>query len=104
MNIRFRSSIRSGALRQPIGPNPPLIYARVFPELTGDLERVDPGPLPPASLVAGVMHRAVMDAAERDREFIARLAAERPWLDVAKMRDPMVCGRSPPAMDHPRLI
>ena len=76
ISIRFRSSIRSGTLRQPIELNPPLIYARVFTELTGDLERVDPGPLPPASLVAGVMHRAVMDAAERDREFIARLRSQ----------------------------
>jgi len=31
------------------------------------------------------MDRAVMRAAERDDEFVARFAAERPWLQVAKM-------------------
>jgi hypothetical protein len=31
------------------------------------------------------MDRAVMRAAERDGEFVACFAAERPWLQVAKM-------------------
>jgi hypothetical protein len=31
------------------------------------------------------MDRAAMRAAERDGEFVARFAAERPWLQVAKM-------------------
>ena len=31
------------------------------------------------------MNRAVMDSAERHREFIAGLATERPWLQVSKM-------------------
>ena len=31
------------------------------------------------------MNRAVMDAAERHRKFIAGLTAERPWLQVSKM-------------------
>jgi hypothetical protein len=31
------------------------------------------------------MNRAVMDAAEWHREFIAGLTAERPWLHVSKM-------------------
>src|SRR5262245_45265260 len=55
------------------------------PELTGDLNRVNPGGLPPGLLVGGAMDRAVMGAAERDGEFIARFAAERPRLQVAKM-------------------
>ena len=55
------------------------------PELTSDLERVDPGRRPPGLLVAGAMDRAVMRAAERHREFIADLEAERPRLQVAKM-------------------
>ena len=55
------------------------------PELTGDLDGVDAGRRPPGLLVAGAMDRAVMRAAERDGEFIADLAAERPRLQVAKM-------------------
>jgi hypothetical protein len=31
------------------------------------------------------MNRAVVDAAERHREFIASLTSERPWLHVSKM-------------------
>src|SRR6266567_4578636 len=55
------------------------------PELTGDLNGIDAGRLPPGLLVAGAMDRAVMRAAERDGEFVARFAAERPRLQVAKM-------------------
>src|SRR5262249_35369278 len=55
------------------------------PELPGDLNGVDAGRLPPGLLVAGAMDRPVMRAAERDGEFVARFAAERPWLQVAKM-------------------
>ena len=52
------------------------------PELPGDLDWVD---AVPGLLVAGAMDRAVMRAAERDDEFVARFAAERPRLQVAKM-------------------
>ena len=55
------------------------------PELTGDLDGVDAGRRPPGLLVAGAMDRAMMRAAERDGEFIAGLAAERPRLQVAEM-------------------
>ena len=55
------------------------------PELTGDFDGVDAGRRPPGLLIAGAMDRAVMRAAERHREFIAGLAAERPWLHVSKM-------------------
>src|SRR2546422_4426591 len=55
------------------------------PELPGDLDWVNAGRLPPGLLVAGAMDRAVMRAAERDGEFVARFAAERPRLQVAKM-------------------
>src|SRR5262245_38116266 len=55
------------------------------PELTGDFDRVDPGRSPPGLLIAGAMYRAMMRAAERDGEFIAGLAAERPRLQVAEM-------------------
>src|SRR5215471_3489513 len=62
-----------------------MIEPGLSPELTSDLNGVDAGRLPPGLLVAGAMDRPVMRAAERDGEFIARFAAERPWLQVAKM-------------------
>ena len=63
----------------------PIIESGLSPELTGDLNGVDAGGLPPGLLVAGAMDRAVMRTAERDGKFVARFAAERPWLQVAKM-------------------
>ena len=62
-----------------------IIEPGLSPELTGGLDGVDAGRLPPGLLVAGAMDRAVMRAAERDGEFIAHFAAERPRLQVAKM-------------------
>jgi hypothetical protein len=55
------------------------------PEVTGNLKGFDAGRLPPGMLVAGAMNRAVMRGAERDSEFVAHFAAERPRLQVAKM-------------------
>jgi hypothetical protein len=55
------------------------------PELAGDLDGVDAGRLPPRLLVTDAVDRAVMRAAERDSEFVARFAAERPRLQVTKM-------------------
>src|SRR2546425_9222932 len=63
----------------------PTIESGLSPELTGDLNGVDAGRLPPRLLVAGPMDRAVMRAAQRDGEFVARFAAERPRLQVAQM-------------------
>ena len=62
-----------------------IIEPGLSPELTGDLDGVDAGRLPPGLLVAGAMNRAVMRPAERDGEFVAHFAAERPRLQVAKM-------------------
>src|SRR5262249_4598871 len=39
----------------------------------------------PDQVAIGAMDRPVMRAAERDGEFVARFAAERPWLQVTKM-------------------
>ena len=41
--------------------------------------------MPPRSLVAGAMDRAMMDPAERHGEFIAGLAAEGARLQVAQV-------------------
>ena len=67
------------------GLDAPLIDAGVFPQLTGDLDWIYAGRLPPGALVTGAMNRAMMDTAERHGEFIARLAAERARLQVAQM-------------------
>jgi hypothetical protein len=63
----------------------PITESGLSPELAGDLNGVDAGRLPPGLLVAGAMDRAVMRAAERDGELVARFAAECPRLQVAKM-------------------
>jgi hypothetical protein len=60
-----------------------------FPKLAGNFEGIDAGFLPPSFLVTRPMDCAVMGAAKRDREFIARLAAKRPRLhksDVMGLR------------------
>ena len=62
-----------------------IIVPGLLPELAGDLDRVDPRRRPPDPLVAGAMDCAMMRATERDGELIAHFAAERPWLEVAKM-------------------
>jgi len=46
-----------------VGPNPTFIYAGMFPKLAGDFDWVDTGLLPPCSLVARAMNRAVMHPA-----------------------------------------
>jgi hypothetical protein len=61
------------------------IESGLSPELAGDLDGVDAGRLPPGLLVAGAMDGAVMRAAERDGEFVARFAAKCPRLQVSKM-------------------
>ena len=62
-----------------------IIEPGLSPELPCDLDGIDAGRLPPGLLVAGTMDGAMVGAAERDDEFVARFAAERPWLQVAKM-------------------
>ena len=79
------TSARYFELRWSGQPNPTLIHARVFPKLAGDLQRIDAGLLPPCALVASAMHCPVMHAAKRNCEFVAGLAAQRPWLDKSKM-------------------
>ena len=58
-----------------------LVRAGFFPKRPSDLDRVDPGALPPGPFVPGPMSGAVMCSTERYREFIARLAAERARLN-----------------------
>jgi hypothetical protein len=89
VSVSFCWSIGSGALRARLEVNPSLIDAGAFPKCASDLDRIDASLLPPPSLVAGAMHRAVMRAAERDGKFIACFAAERARLhksDVMRIR------------------
>jgi len=53
---------------------------RLFPQLAGNLDRVDAGLPPPRAFVTGAMQQPMMDATEWDRELIADLAAERTGL------------------------
>src|SRR5262245_34528556 len=57
----------------------------MLPELARHFDGVDTGSLPPCSLVTGSMNGAVVRAAKRYSEFVARLAAERPRLGVPKV-------------------
>jgi hypothetical protein len=79
------SSICGSSWRRALGLYPPLIDAGVFPQLAGHPDRIDAGRLPPSSLVAGAMHRAMMNPTERYGEFIAGFAAERARLQITKM-------------------
>src|SRR6516164_2425777 len=59
--------------------------ARRLPEPAGNLDRVDAGLPPPRTLVAGAVHRAMMPAAEWDRELIADLAPQRARLSKSEV-------------------
>ena len=58
---------------------------RLKPESTGRRSRINAGLLPPCRLIAMTMDLAMMTAAERYREFVARLAAKRPMLHKAQV-------------------
>src|SRR5262249_44461742 len=79
---------------------PPVYSTGLFPEPAGDLNRINPGLLPPRALVAGAMRRAVMPATEWNGKFIADLAAERPGLGKSEM----VGIRGLAAADEARLL
>jgi hypothetical protein len=83
--VRLRYLLGTARLRRRTGSNPSLVEAYLVPELVSDLERIDACGLPPCALVTGAVDLAVVHAAERDREFIACLAAERTRLRIAKM-------------------
>jgi hypothetical protein len=68
----FRGQNRIGLFGRQIAPlYPPLVYARLFPELARDFQRVDSSRFPPGLLISGAMYLAMMRATERDREFVA---------------------------------
>jgi hypothetical protein len=65
--------------------NRPFFTRVCFEKPAGKPHGIDAGGLPPGAFVACAMRGPVMHAAERDREFIARFAAQRAWLHVAQM-------------------
>src|SRR6516165_10298952 len=91
---RVHGSIRVPSLRRRVGSHPAFILARVLPELPRDLDRVDASGFPPGPFVTGAVGGPVVDAAERDREFVARFVAKRARLQVAQV---MGVGRLAPA-------
>src|SRR5215468_1125111 len=88
-NIAVRAAdrlrVQSQTLHDLIGRQSPLIHACLLPKPAGKLHGINAGGLPPGAFVACAMRGPVMHAAERDREFIARFAAQRAWLHVAQM-------------------
>src|SRR6266540_1594061 len=83
LGVQSRTGLWS--LRDCIRRHPTLVHARLLPKPASNFEGVDAGGLPPGAFVACAMRGPVMHAAERDREFIARFAAQRAWLHVAQM-------------------
>src|SRR5262249_23540738 len=77
------------ATRRPRGPG-----SRGRPGLSGDGERIDPSRFPPQRLVARAVELAVVQAAERNGEFVADLATEGEFLGEAHV---MRLGRLAPA-------
>ena len=62
-----------------------IIEPGLSPKLTGGLDWLDPGILPPGGFIADAVHQPMMDAAERHRKLVARLTAERARLHEPKM-------------------
>ena len=62
-----------------------IIEPGLSPKLTGGLDWVDTGIVPPRGFIADAVHQSMMNAAERHRELVARLAAQGPRLHEPKM-------------------
>ena len=75
-----RESSLAGAARFRPSASP-----RTAPELARDRDGIDAGLLPPGGFIAHAVHQPMMDAAERDREFVAGLAAQGPRLHEPKV-------------------
>ena len=83
--LRAQSQTRLWSLHDLIGRQSPLLHACLLPKPARKLHGIDAGGLPPGAFVARAMRGPVMYAAERDREFIARFAAQRAWLKISEM-------------------
>ena len=84
--IRSNSRVlRTDSLRGLMRRRAAFAYAGLSPQLGGGFDRIDAGVLPPGCFVADAVDEPVMDAAERDREFVAGLAAKRPRLQMPEV-------------------
>src|ERR1700730_17372559 len=83
--LRVQSQTGLWSLHDLIGRQSPLLHAGLLPKPAGKLHGIDAGSLPPGAFVACAMRGPVMHAAERDREFIARFAAQGAWLQISEM-------------------
>jgi len=68
-----------------IGRQLALVHASILPKPASSFDGINSGRFPPCAFVGRAVRRAVMHATEGDREFIARFAAQRAWLDVSQM-------------------
>jgi hypothetical protein len=59
--------------------------ARLFPEPTGNLDRIDAGLSPPGPVVARAMHRTMMPPTEGDTNSSLTFATERARLDESQV-------------------
>jgi hypothetical protein len=73
-------------LRRGRWPNARPAQTGKFPKLPGDFDGIDAGLLPPGFLVTSPMNCAMVDAAKRNGEFIAGLAAKRARLHKSNVR------------------
>ena|SRR6478672_8484733 len=83
LGIHIRTSLWHSSDR--IGRHLTLVHACLLPKPTSSFDRINSGCFPPRAFVGRAVDGPVMQATERDREFIARFAAQRAWLDVPKM-------------------
>src|SRR4051794_12696893 len=96
-----------GRFRSKAGAKRALILARLFPQLSSDLNRIDAGQLPPCLLIANTMNCPVMNAAQGGNEFVAHLPTECTRLHEAQV---VGIGRFSPAQetgllgDEPQML
>ena len=62
-----------------------IIQPGLSPKLSGGLDGVDAGILPPSGFIAYAVYQPMMDAAERHRKLVARLTAERARLHESQV-------------------
>ncbi len=84
--LRVQSQTGLRSLGDRIGRHPSLVHARLLPKPASHFDEIDAGGLPPGAFVACAIGGPVMHAAERDREFIARFAAEGMWFSLRELR------------------
>ena len=83
LGIQIQTSLWHSSDR--IGRQLTLVHACLLPKPTSSFDGINSGCFPPRAFIGRAVRGAVMHATERDRELIARFAAQRAWLDVPEM-------------------